>query len=420
MLALDLVGHGLTPMAGRRADVEGHRRLVSGVLAALATERPGAGPAILMGNSMGGLVAALQAGEEPDSVAGLVLIDPALPTSRLGLVHPRVVANFLLCAVPGVGETYLTQRRQRTTAEQTVRRVLGVCCVDPSRVPADAVEAHVELTARLDRALADAAYLRSARSLAQLVARPAGTLERLGRVRQPTLLLHGARDVLVPLASAQRMVAAHPGWRFEVAPDVGHVPMLEAPDWTTQMVVSWLVGEGAGAVPGHVVVDGSAAPSRPGAIPCPRPGQLTWRSRPFPVGGPKPELLELAGGRPGQFAPELHPLGALVAGQYRPAVGDDQFLGERGCPRPATTRATTISPHCSSRDADHRHLGHPVQREDGVLHLDRRDVLTTGDDHVLLPVEDAQVALLVDDARRHRCGTIRPPRAASVSSGWFQ
>jgi len=247
VMALDLVGHGLTPTAVRTADLEGHRRLVGGVLAVLAGERPGAGPAFLMGNSMGGLVAAMQAAEEPDTVAGLILIDPALPTSRLGLVHPRVVANFLLCAVPGVGETYLTQRRQRTTAEQTVRRVLGVCCVHPSRVPADVVEAHIQLTEGLDRAGADAAYLRSARSLSLLLARPAETLERLGRVRQPTLLLHGARDVLVPLSSAQRMHTAHPDWRLEVAPDVGHVPMLEAPAWTVAQVTAWLGSEGAGA-----------------------------------------------------------------------------------------------------------------------------------------------------------------------------
>ena len=120
VLVLDLVGHGLTPRGARTADLEGHRRLVSGFLRAL-----GGRPAILVGNSMGGLVAALQAAEESDSVAGLVLIDPALPTARLGLVHPRVIANFLLCAVPGVGQGYLAQRRRRTTAEQSVRRVLG-------------------------------------------------------------------------------------------------------------------------------------------------------------------------------------------------------------------------------------------------------------------------------------------------------
>lgn len=272
VVALDLVGHGLTPVGSRTADMEGHRRLVSGVLAGLAAPGSWSGPprpAILMGNSMGGLVAALQAAEEPDSVAGLILIDPALPTSRLGLVHPRVVANFLLCAVPGLGETYLTQRRQHTTAAQSVRRVLGVCCVDGSRVPGDVVEAHIELTERLDRAAVDAAYLRSARSLSSMVARPAATIERLAGIRQPTLLLHGARDVLVPLTSAQQMAATHPEWRFEVADDIGHVPMLEAPAWTSRSIVEWLTDGGAGVAAGGATVaaSGTTSAPAPAAIP---------------------------------------------------------------------------------------------------------------------------------------------------------
>jgi pimeloyl-ACP methyl ester carboxylesterase len=240
VVALDLVGHGLTPRGSRSADLDGHRRLLSGFLRSL-----GGRPAILVGNSMGGLVAALQAAEEPDSVAGLVLIDPALPTARLGLVHPRVIANFLLCAVPGVGPGYLAQRRYRTTAEQSVHRVLGVCCVDPSLVPADVVAAHVALTEQSDRAQGDASYLRSARSLARVMADPTATLATLQRVDRPTLLLHGDGDVLVPLASARRMHATHPEWRFEVAPGVGHLPMLEAPVWTADTIVDWLTHEGA-------------------------------------------------------------------------------------------------------------------------------------------------------------------------------
>jgi pimeloyl-ACP methyl ester carboxylesterase len=242
VVALDLVGHGLTPRAARTADLEGHRRLLSGFLASL-----GGRPAILVGNSMGGLVAALQAAEEPDSVAGLVLIDPALPTARLGLVHPRVIANFLLCAVPGVGQGYLAQRRRRTTAEQSVHRVLDVCCADASLIPSEVVAAHVALTEQSDRAQGDASYLRSARSLARVMADPTATLTALQRIDQPTLLLHGDRDVLVPLASARRMHTAHPDWRFEVAPGVGHLPMLEAPAWTGDTIVDWLAHEGAPA-----------------------------------------------------------------------------------------------------------------------------------------------------------------------------
>jgi pimeloyl-ACP methyl ester carboxylesterase len=243
VLALDLVGHGLTPAGRRTPDIEGHRRLLSDFLHAV-----GASPAILVGNSMGGLVAALQAAAEPDSVAGLILIDPALPTSRPGFVHPRVIANFLLCAVPGVGQTYLSQRRRRSTPEQTVRRVLEICCVDASRVPPEVVEAHVELTARLDRVRADDAYLRSARSLSLMMAYPGEPMRRLDTIGQPTLLIHGQRDLLVPLSAARRMGAAHRQWRFEIAPDTGHVPMLEVPQWTTAVIEDWMAAEGVPAV----------------------------------------------------------------------------------------------------------------------------------------------------------------------------
>ncbi len=244
VLALDLVGHGRTPAGRRRAGIEGHRALLSGFLDAVGNGRP----AIVVGNSMGGLVAALQAAVEPASVAGLVLIDPALPTARPGLIHPRVLANFVLCALPGLGEGYLAERRRRTSAERTVRRVLGVCCVDAARVDPRVVDAHVQLTASVDRVAADRAYLSSARSLSMIIARPGAVATHLDGLRQPALLMHGQRDRLVPLAAAHRMAATHPRWRFEIARDIGHVPMLEAPDWTTSVIGDWMTKEGAAAV----------------------------------------------------------------------------------------------------------------------------------------------------------------------------
>jgi pimeloyl-ACP methyl ester carboxylesterase len=80
-----------------------------------------------------------------------------------------------------------------------------------------------------------------------VMAYPAGTAAKLRRISQPTLLLHGARDILVSLSAARRMGAAHPDWRFEVAPDIGHVPMLEAPDWTAARIREWLATDGAPA-----------------------------------------------------------------------------------------------------------------------------------------------------------------------------
>jgi pimeloyl-ACP methyl ester carboxylesterase len=242
LVAVDLLGHGRTPAAGRTPDVAGHVAMLAGTLDQLSDR-----PVVLMGNSLGGLVSALCAAQFPDSVAGLVLLDPALPTRRPGPVHPRVVVNLLLCMTPSVGKRYLAVRRCRTTPEQTVRRVLAVTCVDPTRVHPDVVDAHVELSASKDRALGDAAYLVSARSLSQVMARPGPTIDRLWTLDLPVLHLHGDRDILVPVTAARRMAAGRTGWRLEVARDIGHAPMLEAPQWTALRIGEWLDGDGAAA-----------------------------------------------------------------------------------------------------------------------------------------------------------------------------
>ena len=244
VVAVDLLGHGRTPAAGRTPDVSGHVALVAGVLKQL-----GAGPVTLVGNSMGGLVTALVAADHPELVDRLVLIDPALPPSTPAAPHPRIVANFVACAVPGLGERFLAERRRRTTPEQSVRRVLRICCADPGRVDPAVVDAHVALTASIDRAAADDAYLASARSLTAALLRPAALRRALGRITAPTLLLHGERDVLVPVAVARQARRDHPAWTVEVAPGVGHVPMLEAPAWTVARIVAF--GSGAdGSSPG--------------------------------------------------------------------------------------------------------------------------------------------------------------------------
>ena len=243
LVAVDLLGHGHTPAAGRTPDVAGHVELVTGFVDRVAPDRP----VVLMGNSLGGLVAALAASAAPDRVAGLVLVDPALPTERLGLVHPRVLANFVICSVPGLGERFLDARRGRTTAERTVRRVLAATCVDPARVPADVVDAHIALTAEVDRRAADRAYLTSARSLAALMARPGATVATLDTLEVPVLHLHGARDVLVPLAAARRMAAGRADWHLEIARDIGHTPMLEAPVWTALRIDDWRAARGGPA-----------------------------------------------------------------------------------------------------------------------------------------------------------------------------
>ncbi len=237
VVALDLAGFGRTLSGRRGTSVQANRQLLDRFLHEVAGT-----PAILLGNSMGGLISILQAAGHPDTVAGLVLVDPALPVGPGDRPDPRVLATFGAFAVPAIGRALLSRRRSSSTAEQAAHELLALCCADPSRIPTDVVDLHVDL-ARERRGYAtdvDGELLAAARSLMWVLVdrRRYAALQR--SIASPVLLLHGDRDRLVPVAAARSAARANPSWRYAEAAGVGHVPQLEVPEWTADHVLGWL------------------------------------------------------------------------------------------------------------------------------------------------------------------------------------
>ena len=76
-------------------------------------------------------------------------------------------------------------------------------------------------------------------------------------------------------------------------------------------------------------------------------------------------------------------------------------------PRCGCTTATTRSPHLSSGQPDHSAVLNPRIRHECLLHLDRIDVETAGDDHVLRTVDDEQEIVVVQVPRYRRCDASR-------------
>src|SRR6266700_874907 len=123
-------------------------------------------PAILVGNSMGGLLAVRQAARHPETVAGLVLVDPALPWRGRRPRDLQVFALFAALLTPGLGDGLLSGRARRWGAERVVATAFALCCADPDRVPHDVVRAHVDLEAeRLTSRSGERALAQAARSL---------------------------------------------------------------------------------------------------------------------------------------------------------------------------------------------------------------------------------------------------------------
>jgi pimeloyl-ACP methyl ester carboxylesterase len=242
--AVELPGTGRTPRNGRGSTLEGHRQALSELIA----RQPG--EVVLVGNSLGGALALVQASAEPASIAGLVLTDPALPWARGAFPSPIVTAGFAVYLVPGLGEWVVRRRLSDGFAERMVALGLRLCAADPSSIDPEIVRAHVEIVRSMQRDPDMAsAFVASARSLLRLGMHPRRCESILAGVTAPTLLLHGARDRFVPLRFAEAAAERHPRLELRVFPDLGHVPQLEAPDRWLAAVEGWLDRSGLGEPP---------------------------------------------------------------------------------------------------------------------------------------------------------------------------
>ena len=65
------------------------------------------------------------------------------------------------------------------------------------------------------------------------------TLSRLDRLRAPTLVMHGERDRLVPLAASKLLASRIPDAELAVVPGAGHAYALEAPDESLELLLDW-------------------------------------------------------------------------------------------------------------------------------------------------------------------------------------
>jgi pimeloyl-ACP methyl ester carboxylesterase len=257
VLALDMAGFGRTALGLRSGRIAANRNLLDRFLRAVV-----GGPALLVGNSMGGLIAMMQAAACPETVTGLVLAAPAQPHPRGVRIDRQVLAAFALYSVPGLATWYIERRAARLGPDGLVRETLRLCCADPARVSADVQAAHVELAR--DRLAgmpwANRAFLDAARSTLRVLRRRREYRAMVDRIAAPTLVIQGDCDRLVSPAASRELARRRPDWTLEALEDIGHVPQLENPALFVERVERWLDGPGRAAL-----VAATRAASRDGA-----------------------------------------------------------------------------------------------------------------------------------------------------------
>lgn len=215
VIRVDLLGHGRSSSPADGYGIPAHARRVGAAL-----DRLGAGRVMVVGHSMGCMVATALAEQRPDKVAALALIDvgPSLDAA----MPEGLLARLLRARFPG-------RLLWRLRSEATIRKALSSAFTRPVDIPGAIIEAALGMT---HRALAGTArgsldYMRQ-QSLPDWLAAPG----------VPVLVIFGTEDARYrsTSAAAYRVV---PGARVELLPGVGHTPMLEDPQATGTLLLEF-------------------------------------------------------------------------------------------------------------------------------------------------------------------------------------
>ena len=157
---------------------------------------------VLVGHSMGGLIAMRVALERPQALAGLVLVSPVPPA---GVPLPDGDVAFF---------------RSLGGHQQGAEQVVGMMMANPGQGRG------------LQQLVDSAATVAIEAFLGGLDAwRTAAFADQVGGISVPTVVLGGAKEqVLSPKLLQEQVVAKIPGARFIEIPDGGHYPQVESPD----------------------------------------------------------------------------------------------------------------------------------------------------------------------------------------------
>ena len=236
VVAPDLPGFGRTPPAGRTAEVGDQADYVARVISRF-TDRP----AIVIGNSMGGMITALVAARYPRLVDRIVLANPAAPS-----MSPRTISRLWalmmgLYMVPGVGNAVVTAIQHRGTAASRTNESMDMISAGPDRVSQHLKDLHADVAReRESMPWATSAYLTAYRSTIKRFLPLSRYDAMIRRIQAPTLLMHGTEDGIVPISSAERLASIRPDWTYVPMDDVGHIPMLECPERFIEVVAEFV------------------------------------------------------------------------------------------------------------------------------------------------------------------------------------
>jgi pimeloyl-ACP methyl ester carboxylesterase len=191
-------------------------------------------PVILVGHSLGALVALAAANRHPDMVQGLVLI--TLPSSRQELLpnwlQPIVGTIEGLFASPLIIKPLFRLIRQPGFIRAALRKIYS----NPESVTDDLIASFT--MPALDRGAA-AVLTRLVKARTRTDFSPS-TKSLLPNLQVPILLLWGEQDQVIPLAWGRQLPPLNSNIKLVELSDAGHCSYDESSEQVNQAIATWL------------------------------------------------------------------------------------------------------------------------------------------------------------------------------------
>jgi pimeloyl-ACP methyl ester carboxylesterase len=240
VIALDLPGFGLTPMPREKITIPGYGRCVDALC-----EKLSLGRVDIVGNSMGGYVAAEVAIQFPERIDQLILVSAAGISSANIARRPILLLGLIATAIVSYGAIRL---REIAVRPKSRHFALALVARYPSLLRADlAYEAFFKGAGKpgFDDAL---------RASLEYDFR-----DRLPEIRQPTLIVWGEKDSVIPVADAAEFERLIPDSRKVVMRDTGHISMAERPQAFNDLMMEFLAETGPASAKEAVEGESQAA-----------------------------------------------------------------------------------------------------------------------------------------------------------------
>jgi pimeloyl-ACP methyl ester carboxylesterase len=225
VIALDLPGFGLSPMPPHEITIPRYARYVNALCGQLGLSR-----VELVGNSMGGYVAAEVAIQFPQRVDRLLLVSAAGITTTALAHRPVLTAGRIATAI-----TTWSAPLDRQLAARPVTRHLSLLLVarHPSLLKPDFVyEGFFKGTRK-------PGFEDALRACLDYDFR-----DRLPEITRPTLIVWGEQDSIIPVKDAHEFERLIPDSRKVVMQDTGHIAMAERPSAFNDLTMDFLAETG--------------------------------------------------------------------------------------------------------------------------------------------------------------------------------